>query len=57
MDDDQFVIAHSVIDEIGVAGDRKHANAGNVSVSPEGGMSREQLARRANLANDGCRRT
>jgi hypothetical protein len=45
MNDDQFVLTHSVIEEIGLAGGRKHTNTGNIALSPESRMSGEQLAR------------
>jgi hypothetical protein len=45
MDDDHFVTAHPVIDKIGIASGRKYANAGDVSLASEAGISGEQAAR------------
>jgi hypothetical protein len=45
MDDDQFVSAHSMIDKIGIASGRKHANARNIGLTPEARVSSKQTAR------------
>ena len=55
MNDDDLVLAYPMIDKIGVAGDRKHANTGNIGLTAERRMSRKQAARRTNLPNDGGR--
>ena len=49
MDDDHFVLANPVIDQIGIAGGRRHANAGNIGLTPEPGMAREQAAKPADV--------
>src|SRR5258708_12322902 len=52
MDDHYLVRAYPMIDNIGVAGGRKHANAGNIGLTAERWMSREQTARQTNPPND-----
>jgi hypothetical protein len=55
MNDDHFVIANRMIDKIGIAGDRKHANARDVGLAPKPRVSREQAARQTNLTHHGWR--
>ena len=38
MDDGQFIAHDAMVDEIGIASSRKHANAGNIGFSAETGV-------------------
>ena len=45
MNDNDFILAHAMIDKIRVAGGRKYANAGDIGLTSERRMSCEQAAR------------
>ena len=56
VNDDQIVASNAVIDEVWIVSRRKHSNTGDVRLSSQARIFRQQLARGAYLSRDGsCR--
>ena len=53
MYDDHFIFAHPVINQIGIAGGRKDANAGNIGLPPKARVFGKQSTRQTYLPYNG----